>query len=66
LRVARTVHAAHPAVPVVLVTEAPCARSVAGFRTVDRWRAGERLVDELELAHIGIPATMAEPILRTH
>jgi hypothetical protein len=66
LRVAATVHAAHPTVPLVLVTEAPSARSIDGFRVVDRWRAGERLVDELELAHIGIPATIAEPIRRTH
>ena len=65
LRVAATVHAAHPAVPLVLVTEAPDARSIDGFRLVDRWRAGERLVDELELAHIGIPASIAEPIPRT-
>ena len=64
LRVAATVHAAYPAVPLVLVTEAPTARSIDGFRLVDRWRAGERLVDELELAHIGIPATIAEPIRR--
>jgi hypothetical protein len=65
-RIAATVHAAHPAVPFVLVTEAPSARSIDGFRIVDRWRAGERLVDELELAHIGIPASIAEPILRTY
>ena len=65
LRVAATLHAAHPVVPLVLVTEAPTARSIDGFRLVDRWRAGERLVDELELAHIGIPATISEPIRRT-
>jgi DNA-binding response OmpR family regulator len=65
LRVATAVRAAYPTVPLVLATEAPSARSIDGFRLVDRWRAGERLVDELELAHIGIPATIAEPIRRT-
>ena len=65
LRVAATIRVAHPAVPLVLVTDAPSARSIDGFRLVDRWRAGERLVDELELAYIGIPATIAEPIRRT-
>jgi hypothetical protein len=65
-RIAGTLHAANPTVPMVLVTESPSARSIDGFRIVDRWRAGERLVDELELAHIGIPATIAEPIRRTY
>lgn len=47
----------HRGLPVVLVGESPL-RSLAGFRIVDRWRAGERLVDQLELAYIGIPSSI--------
>jgi hypothetical protein len=47
----------HPAISIVLAVDNPEARSEAGFRLIDRWRAGERLVDELELAYIGIPAS---------
>jgi hypothetical protein len=50
----------HPELSIVLVAdEPPPGRSLDGFRVVDRWRAGERLVDELELAWIGIPASVS-------
>ena len=47
----------HPHVAIVLVGDGT-RRTVAGFRVLDRWRAGEVLVDELELAWIGIPASV--------
>jgi hypothetical protein len=53
LAVARTVSAVQPHTTVVIVGE---GRSLEGFRVVDRWRTGNRLCDELELAYIGIPA----------
>ena len=51
--VAHAVRAVQPHTAVVLVGE---GRSVDGFRVIDRWRAGNRLCDELELAYLGIPA----------
>jgi hypothetical protein len=59
---AATIVAVHPNISIVLAADRPGARSEAGFRLVDRWRAGERLVDELELAHIGIPASSEEAL----
>jgi hypothetical protein len=53
LAIARAVRAVQPHTVVVLVGEGP---SVDGFRVIDRWRTGDRLCDELELAYIGIPA----------
>ena len=60
--IAAAVVAVHPDVSIVLAADRPGARSEAGFRLIDRWRAGERLVDELELAHIGIPASSEEAL----
>ena len=59
VRLARKLASRRPDLPVVLVGESPL-RSVAGFRIVDRWRAGERVLDELELAYVGIPASIDE------
>lgn len=59
-RIAATVVAIHRDLPVVLAADGPQSRSEGGFRLVDSWRTGERVVDELELAHIGIPASMEE------
>jgi hypothetical protein len=60
---ARTAAAAYPTLPIVLVTDDPATRSEEGFRLVDRWRTGERIVDALELAHIGIPAHVEDSFL---
>lgn len=49
----------HPHLTLVLVADDADPRSIGGFRVVSRWRAGERLVDEIELAWIGIPASVA-------
>jgi hypothetical protein len=54
--------AVHPGISIVLAADKPEARTEAGFRLVDRWRAGERIVDELELAYIGIPASTDEAL----
>ena len=61
-RVAATVAAVHPGVAVVLAVKAPPCRSESGFRVVDKWRTAERVVDELELAYIGIPPSIEEPL----
>jgi hypothetical protein len=58
-RIATTVAAVHGNPPIVLVAEGLRTRVERGFRVVDTWRAGERYVDELELAYIGIPAVHA-------
>jgi hypothetical protein len=57
LEIAGAIQLAHPETTIVLVSEAvPRIRLLGGYRVVDRWRSGERIVDELELAFIGIPA----------
>lgn len=61
VRLARKLASSQPDLPVVLVGESPL-RSVAGFRVVDRWRAGERVLDQLELACIGIPASVGDTV----
>ena len=49
-----------PDVAIAVVADAPVpSRSVRGVRVIDRWRTGERIGDELELAWIGIPASVA-------
>ena len=55
LRTAATLTVRHPRLAIVIATNAPRSRCEDGFRLIDRWRAAERIVDELELAHIGIP-----------
>ena len=55
LRTAATLTALHPRLAIVIATNAPRSRCEDGFRLIDRWRTAERIVDELELAHIGIP-----------
>jgi hypothetical protein len=60
---ARAAATAYPTLPIVLVTDDPPARSEEGFRLIDRWRTGERIVDALELAHIGIPAHVEDSFL---
>jgi hypothetical protein len=62
LRTASTLTTVHTRLAIVIAVEAPRARSESGFRLVDRWRAAERIVDELELAHIGIPAFVFNPL----
>jgi hypothetical protein len=59
-RIAATVAAVHPDLAIVLAAAGAEARSVNGFRLVDRERDGERVVDELELACIGIPPSIDE------
>ena len=59
--IASAVRAVHAGVPIVLVVPEPPVRSWSGFPLVDPSRSGERIVDESELAYIGIPATIAEP-----
>ncbi len=59
-RIASTVAAIHPGVAIVLAANGVERRSRDGFRLVDRMRAGERFVDELELACIGIPPSAEE------
>jgi hypothetical protein len=64
LRTAATVSRLYPGIAIVIVVDAPPARSRNGFRLVDRWRTAERIVDELELAHIGIPAYVHDPLYK--
>lgn len=64
LRVAATVSATHPGLQTVVACIAPRLRSTNGFRLVDRRRSAESIVDEVELAHIGIPAFVEEPLRR--
>jgi hypothetical protein len=59
-QIAATVAAIHPGVEIVLAADGSEARSKDGFRLVDRKRTGERFVDELELACIGIPPSAEE------
>jgi hypothetical protein len=56
LRTASTVSAVHPGVAIVLAADRPRARSEDEFRLVDRLSSADVIVDELELAHIGVPA----------
>ena len=56
---ATAISSAHPDVAVVLAMPAPGHRTIGTFRVIDRWRSGERLVDELELAYIAIPPVVA-------
>jgi hypothetical protein len=53
--VADAVQADHPTTSVALVGDGS-ARSLGGFRVLNRAWVGDRLGDELELAYIGIPA----------
>lgn len=62
LRTAGTLAVLHPGLAIVIATAAPRVRSENGFRLVDRWRTAERIVDEMELAHIGIPAFVTDPL----
>jgi len=57
---AGTVALIHPEVAIVLAADGVESRSKNGFRLVDRRRAGERFVDELELACVGIPPSAEE------
>ena len=57
-RIAMTVAAVHDEIPIVLAAERRTRRSESGFRVVDKRWSGERIVDELELAHIGIPVAV--------
>ena len=57
-RIATTVAAVHDEIPIVLAAERRTRRSESGFRVVDKRWSGERIVDELELAHIGIPVAV--------
>jgi hypothetical protein len=56
LAIANALQSSHPETAIVLVSDAqPRLRELGGYRVVDRWRSGDRLVGELELAFIGIP-----------
>ena len=61
-RIAETLAVLHPGLAIVIASDAPRVRSENGFRLVDRWRTAERIVDEMELAHIGIPAFVTDPL----
>ena len=57
-RIATAIAAIQPDVSIVLAAAQRAARSASGFRLIDkRWNGG-RIVDELELAFIGIPAAV--------
>jgi hypothetical protein len=60
LQRAETLTAIHPELAIVIATNTPRARSENGIRLIDRWRAADRIVDELELAYIGIPAFVSD------
>ena len=55
LEQAAAMQALHPATSIALVGDGS-ARSVGGYRVLNRAWVGDRLGDELELAYIGIPA----------
>jgi hypothetical protein len=59
LALARALTSRHPNLRIVVVGESPRADR-HGFRIVDRWSAGPRILDQLELAYIGIPASVEE------
>ena len=53
---AATVFAAlHPSILVVLVAVGGPERASSNLRVFDKWRAAERLLDELARAHVGLP-----------
>jgi AmiR/NasT family two-component response regulator len=53
---AATVFAAlHPSILVVLVAVGGPERTNSNLRVFDKWRAAERLLDELARAHVGLP-----------
>jgi hypothetical protein len=56
---ADAVQALHPATSIALVGDGS-ARSLGGYRVLNRAWVGDRLGDELELAYIGIPAQTAD------
>jgi hypothetical protein len=58
--IAESVRAACGHVPVAIAADGRPSRSAGGFRVVDRGWAGARVLDELELAYIGIPASIDE------
>jgi hypothetical protein len=64
LRIAATVSAVHPDLPIVVATPGPRSRSKVGVRLIDRRERVETIVDEVELAYIGIPAFVEEPLRR--
>jgi PleD family two-component response regulator len=53
---AATVFAAlHPSILVVVVAIGSPERANSNLRVFDKWRAAERLLDELARAHVGLP-----------
>jgi len=58
-RLAATITAIHD-IPIVLAAAIRQSRTVDGFRVLDKHWSGDRVVDELELAHIGIPASIKD------
>jgi DNA-binding response OmpR family regulator len=53
---AATVFAAlHPSILVVLVAVGSPERADTNVRVFDKWRAAERLLDELARVHVGLP-----------
>ena len=56
-RTARTATAfasVHPSIAVVVVARKASPRTLAGLRLVDEWSPPERLIDELNAAHLGL------------
>jgi hypothetical protein len=64
VRTASSLRAVYPSLTIVLAASNPPRASEDGFRVVDSWRAGERFVDAVELAYIGIPAPIDDPHAR--
>ena len=58
--IAATVGLAHGGLPVALASDRRKTRTVEGIRVVDKAWDTERLIDELELAWIGIPGSIAD------
>jgi CheY-like chemotaxis protein len=56
-RTAATLKALYPRIGVVVVTN-DGARRTTGLRTVAKWSPIERLIDEVELAYIGLPTSV--------
>jgi hypothetical protein len=62
LLAASRVSTLHPDLPIVVAGRGLRLRSQGCLRLVDRRTSAEAVVDEVELAHIGIPAFVEEPL----
>jgi DNA-binding response OmpR family regulator len=53
-RAATAFASVHPSIAVVVVARKASPRTLAGLRLVDEWSPPERLIDELNAAHLGL------------